>query len=244
MKKTLYSILAIVTIATVAASCKKSDSGSTTPTYTCATCKTTPDGIAANDASSKGVYKGVVIGSTGTIMFNILNGGTTITATMVLDGATINLTSAVTWVAGVSYVAPFTGTFSGGTITINFSVSASGGTPIITTSSIPGHPNSSFTVIKETSTSLIECYEGTYHTTLPEDGTFNLLLSRSLKAWRADARKAGTTGTNSEDGTITSDNKLVESGGKIVGTLSGDAISGDSQDNNGKTVSISAKRTF
>jgi hypothetical protein len=230
-------------ITTVTISCKK-DSSPTTPPYTCATCKTTPDAVAVNDASSKGIYKGVVIGSTGTIMFNILNSGTTITAAMVLDGTTINLTSAVTWAAGQAYVAPFTGTYNGGNISITFSVSASGGTPVVTSSSIPGHPNTSFKVVKETSAALIECFEGTYHTTLPEDGTFNLLLSRPLKLWSADARKNGTTTTNSEDGTISADNKLLESGGVTVGTLSGDAIGGDSKDSGGKTVTITGKRTF
>lgn len=244
MKKVMNVFLSVIILSIIGISCKKSSSSTTPPSYTCATCKTTPDAAAANDASSKGVYKGVLIGSTGTIMFNILNNATTITAVMVLDGTTINLTSSVVWQSGASYVGAFTGTFSGSPISVNFSVSAVGGTPVVTTSNIPGHPSTSFTVVKETSNSLIECFEGTYHTTLPEDGTFNLLLSRSLRAWGADARKNGTTVTGSQNGTITADNKIVESGGVTVGTLAGDQISGDSRDSNGRTVTITAKRTF
>ena len=96
----LLALLAILSFS----ACKKSDD-TAAPAYTCTTCKTTPDALAANDASSKGIYKGVVIGSSGTIIINIANGGTTITAVMVIDGVTVNLTSAVAWVAGQPYVA-------------------------------------------------------------------------------------------------------------------------------------------
>ena len=223
MKKTFYSILAIVTIATLAISCKKSDA-TTTPAYTCAACKTTPDAVAANDASNKGVYKGVVIGSTGTIMFNLANSGTTITAVMVIDGVTVNLTSAVS---------------------ITFSVSALGANPTVTTSSIPGHPSSSFAIIKETSASLVECFEGTYSTTKPETGTFNLILSRSLKLHGGASRKDGTTTSNSFNGTINANNELIDvPSNNYLATLSGDVLSGKFADGNGSTVTVTGKRTF
>ena len=108
-------------------SCKKSD-GPAAPAYTCTTCHTTPDALAANDASSKGIYKGVVIGSSGTIIINIANGGSTITAIMVIDGVTVNLTSNVAWVAGQPYVADFTGTMNGTAVTVHFSVGVNGNT--------------------------------------------------------------------------------------------------------------------
>jgi hypothetical protein len=240
MKK--ITTLLLITVSVI--SCKKTDSTPATVAYKCATCSTTSVAVAANDASSKGIYKGVVSGSTGTIVFDVLNAGTTITAKMVLDGVTVNLTSSVSWVAGQPYVAPFTGTFNGSAMSITFSVGILGSTPTVTTSSIPGHPGSSFIVAKETSTSMIEAFEGTYHTTLPEDGTFNLLLSRTARVWGADARKNGATGTTgSAGGSITTDNKLIDTG-TTVGTLSGDEINGTSLDGNGKTVTITAKRTL
>jgi hypothetical protein len=162
-----FSVLcAIVTSSVIAISCSKSDDTASTPAYTCTTCKTTPDATAANDASNKGVYKGVIIGSSGTIKFDLQ--GTTITAVMVLDGVTATLTSTVNVVAGQTYVAPFTGTLGGQAVSITFSVGATGQNPTVTTSSIPGHPSSTFSIIKETSASLIECFEGTYSTTKPE----------------------------------------------------------------------------
>lgn len=244
MKKTFYSILAIVTIATGAVSCKKSPT-TTTPAYTCAACKTTPDAVASNDGSNKGVYKGVVIGSTGTIMFNLANSGTTITATMVIDGVTVNLNSAVSIVAGQTYVAPFTGTLNGSAVSITFSVSSIGANPTVTTSSIPGHPTSSFAIIKETSASLVECFEGTYSTTKPETGTFNVILSRGLKLHGGASRKDGSTTSNSFNGTINANNELIDvPSNNYLATLSGDVLSGKFVDGNGSTVNVTGKRTF
>jgi hypothetical protein len=244
MKKSLLLLFMIASIV----SCKKKDEAPVSGQFKCATCTSQPQAAAANDASSKGVYKGVVSGSSGTISFNVMNSGTTITAIMVLDGTTVNLTSNVTWQAAQAYVAPFTGMSNGSAVSITFSVGATGGTPIVTTSSIPGHPGASFMIAKETSSSLIECFEGTYQTTLPETGTFNLLLSRTTKLWGAEARKTGATSTTGTgNGTISADNKLMQVSGSssiAVGTLTADEIAGSSLDGNGKTVTIAAKRTL
>ena len=86
------------------ASCKRQNRNN--PPYSCAACVRQPDALAANDASSKGIYKGIVIGSSGTIMFDIANNGTSITALMVIDGTTVNLASSVSWVAGQPYISP------------------------------------------------------------------------------------------------------------------------------------------
>lgn len=212
--------------------------------YTCTTCTTQPEALAANNTSSKGIYKGVVIGSSGTISFNILNDGTSISAKMMLDGTTVNLTSNITWAAGEAIVAPFTGTLNGSPVSITFSVNANGGSPTVTTSSIPGHPNSSFTIAKETSNALIEGFEGTFTTTKPAEGTFNLLLSRPAKVWGAKARQTGSTDDDSVSGIINSDNQIVEDDGTVMGTLSGDEINGSFKDSGARTVTIKGKRTL
>ncbi len=226
-------------------SCKKSDESTDPPVYKCVTCKTTPDALGANNGSSKGIYKGVFIGSTGTIMFDIANNGNTISAILIIDGITINLTSAVTWVSGQPYTAPFTGTLNGSPVTINFSVGLSGGTPTVTSSNIPGHPNASINIIKETSSNLIECFEGTYSTTLPETGVFNLIVLRSLNKWTAVSRKTGATTSNTGNGII-SNNKLLDStqNNQAIGTLNADAVNGNFVDGNGKTVTVTGARTL
>lgn len=242
--KILQILLAVVIITSFSA-CKK-DKSPAAPPYNCITCKTVPDAIAANNSSSKGIYKGVIIGSSGTITFDISNNGTAITAVMIIDGVTVTLTSTVTWVAGQAYVAPFTGTLSGQTVTINFSVGATGSTPTVTSSNIPGHPNASLTIIKETSTGLVECFEGTYSTTRPETGTFNLILCRSLSMWSGVARKTGTTTSGSAGNGSISNNKLIDpsQGNNSIGTLNGDDLNGSFIDNSGNTVTITGKRTL
>ena len=238
--KIVLALLAVLSFS----SCKKSDSPATT--YTCTTCKTTPDALAANDASSKGIYKGVVIGSSGTISINIANNGTAITAIMVIDGITVNLTSAVAWVAGQPYVADFTGTMNGSAVTIRFSVGINGNTPTATSTTIPGHTTASLNLIKETSTGLVEVFEGTYHSSKPEDGTLNFILSRTQSTWYGFARPIGanTSGT-AGSGTI-SNNMLIDptQNNKSLGTLSGDNLSGSFIDNNSRTITTKGKRTL
>lgn len=241
MKKIIIPVF-IAAISMFSLSCKKSEDAKVDP---CQTCKTTPDALAANNTSSKGIYKGVVIGSSGTIMFDILNAGTTITATFVLDGVSTTLTSNVTWVAGVSYIGAFTGTLNGAAISITFSVGSDGTNPTVTAFNIPGHPNATFTVVKETSQNLVECFEGTYHSTDPEDGTFNLLLSRTARVYGGSSRKLGNTTSNNFDGVITSSNELKDNAsGTIMGTLSDRTISGNFLNGSNKTVTITATRTW
>ncbi len=241
MKKR-YVLLYVAMIA-LFVSCKKDDKPAT-PAYTCATCATAPAALPANDASSKGIYKGVILASTGTITFDISNAGNTITAVMVLDGITTTLTSSVTWVAGQPYIADFTGTLNGSPVTIQFSVGLSGASPTVTSSSIPGHPNATLLVVKETSTSLVECFEGTYSTTLPETGTFNIILSRNLAIWGGISRETGTTDTNDIDGVILN-NQLLEGGtNTVIGTLANDQLTGSFVDSNGSTVTVTGRRTL
>ena len=237
-----FFLITYILLTTSISSCKKESASKADP-YKCVACKTTPDALVANNSSSKGIYKGIVIGSTGTIMFNIMNGGTTITATMVLDGTTVNLTSVVSWISGVAYVAPFTGTLNGASVTITFKVDANGGNPIVTSSNIPGHATAQFNLVKESSTALIECFEGTYDNSKPETGTFNLLLSRSLGMFGGSSRKTGGASNGDFEGTLSGGGVLTMDG-KVIGNLSEDQISGTFKDNNGNTIKINAKRTF
>src|SRR5690554_4623351 len=85
-----------------------------------------------------------------------------LTSTMVHDGITASLISNVSYVDGEPYVAPFTGTYDGDPVSLTFSVALGGGMPRVISSNIPGHPDAVFTIYKETSTSLIEAFEGTY----------------------------------------------------------------------------------
>src|SRR5690606_16121089 len=192
--------------------------------------------------NSKGVYKGIVIGSTGTVKFSIQNGTNDIMATLVIDGVTTILTSSIAWVSGEAYVAPFTGTLNGQPVSITFSVQADGGMPVITSADIPGHANAVFTLTKETSNALIECFEGTYTTSKSESGTFNIILSRTIGKFGGIAKENGSSEDSKVSGTIGQDGTIKNDEGNVLGTLSGDNISGSFTDGNGATVTISGKR--
>lgn len=226
MKKAISAVAFFATLGTVLIfGCKKKDSS--TPSYSCSTCITTPEAQAANDAASKGIYKGVVVGSSGTIKFDIMNSDTTIKAYMDIDGTSVTLTASVRWVAGVSYVSAFTGMMNGQPVSITFSVDADGGNPTVTASNIPGHPAAQLTISKETSTSLVKCFEGTYkNNTTGETGTFDLFLSTGLKKWMAQARKTGDTTSSYIPGTFDGTTLSFDDGHGTTGTatLSGDNL--------------------
>ncbi len=236
-----------LTALTLFCACSEDDTVDEQPAtpYTCAVCVDEPEALPANDNQSAGIYKGVFIGSSGTIIFDIANSFTTITAVLQLDGETINLSSTVTWEPGNAYLAPFTGTHNNSPVSITFEVGSDGENPTVVTSDIPGHPGAIFTVVKETSNSLMECYEGTYHTTKPEDGTFNVILSRSEGTWVAIARENGET--SSEDpvyGTLVNGTTLVEESGITFATLTGDVLTGSFVDTGERTVTIEGERTL
>jgi hypothetical protein len=241
MKK--IHLFLIVTIVISFSACKKTDDTVVTPPYKCATCKTTPDAMAANDGSNKGIYKGVVLGSSGTIVFDLQNNGTTITAVMVIDGTTANLSSTVDVVEGQPYVAPFSGTLNGQPVSITFSIGTIGQNPTVTTSSIPGHPNSSFAIVKENSTSLLECFEGTA-VAGSETHTFNLILSRGLKVYKGAEKLIGASSSKSFNGNINTANELIDAASnKSIGKLTSDKLDGVFAGGTGP-VTVSSKRTF
>lgn len=233
MKKILLSSVLLPVIAAffLLNGCKKKEEDKpatpTTPTYTCASCTTAPEAKAANDNTSKGIYKGIIIGSSGTIKFDLANNDTTIKAYMTIDGTEVTLTATVKWVSGASYVSDFTGTMGGSPVTITFSVNPDGTNPTVTASNIPGHPNATLEIAKETSTGLLKCYEGTYtNATKGTSGTFNLVLSTSLKKWQARSREDGQTEAGKVTGTFDSDKFTFDPSTGITGssTLSGDNI--------------------
>lgn len=237
---TMTFIFPVLMLGILTTSCSKDDDK---PAYSCQSCASTPDALAVNDASVKGIYKGTIIGSTGTISINIQNGSSTITGTLVLDGVSVALTSNVTLVDGQPYVAPFTGVYNGSQISLTLSVGLGGSNPTMVSSSIPGHPNAVFTIAKETSTSLIEAFEGTYSISDGETGVFNVVLSRGIGLFGYIARENGQVETNSGDGTVNASGQLIEEG-IILGTISGDIINGTFLNGDNNTVNITGNRTL
>lgn len=237
----LFRSLTVACAALFFASCDKKDLIPQAP-YECTSCVNTPEANAMHDNSTKGIYKGFVIASTGTIKFNIDNNGTGISAVMVLDGQTVNLTSSVTWEDGEPYVAPFTGTLNGNPVSITFSVDVSGQNPTITASNIPGHPNATIVVVKETSFNLIETFEGTYSVSDGETGKFNILMARSMGYWGGASREDGTTDTEQHGGYII--NNVLMEDQTTIGVLAGDNINGSFTNADNHTVTVTGRRTL
>ncbi len=252
MKKFLLSaVLCSVAFGyVVTMGCKKKEDEkppTTTTSYSCATCTTAPEAVAANDASSKGIYKGVIVGSSGTIKFDIGNTDSTIKAIMTIDGVTTTLTAAVKWTAGTAYVSDFTGVLNGNPVSITFAVDPTGGNPTVTAMNIPGHPNASLTISKETSTNLLKCFEGTAkNLTTGKNANFNLLLSVSLKKWSARVKEEGATSSSTVTGIFDNNNLSFDDGKGANGnaTLSGDAIVNGTWKNTQENGTWEAKRTM
>jgi hypothetical protein len=162
---------------------------------------------------------------------------------MVIDGVTALLTSSVSVVNGTPYVAPFTGTLSGNPVSITFSIGLGGTTPTIVSTDIPGHPNAVFQIYKETSTSLIEAFEGSYSKT-GESGVFNILLSKGLAHWGGIVKKNGDTETNDISGTYSTTNQVIDDNGTVMATINGDVLSGSFLDGNNATITVSGNRTL
>lgn len=211
--------------------------------YVCETCVNTPDALAVNDAKATGVYKGIVVGSSGTVRFDVQNGSNTISAVLTIDGTTVNLTAQAMPTAGEPYVSAFTGTLNGSPITVTFQVGAQGGAPTVISSDIPGHPNAVFQVYKETSTSLVEAFEGTYQKP-GETGIFNIILSTALGGFKGISKDDQTQTVNDIGGGYDgSTGNITNEDGEQVARIVGDELHGQFQDSDG-TVTVTGRRTL
>jgi hypothetical protein len=192
--------------------------------YKCTECVDQPEANAANDNSGQGIYKGVLVGSSGTIKFDIANNGTSITAVLVIDGLSVTLTGNGTYSASTGFQGSFTGSLNGGTVIIPFSVTNTG-TVSVSTPTIPGHSNVIIKIFKEKSTQLVEGFEGTFSGA--DSGTFNLVLIRNQSGageWIAIARSDSDSIFLGQ----VEDNGIFGGGGEIIiaGEISGDNIKG------------------
>jgi hypothetical protein len=211
--------------------------------YKCSECVDAPEANAAYDNTGRGIYKGVLIGSSGTIKFDIANNSTDITAVLEIDGESVTLTSTGTYDPATGFTGAFTGTMDGGAVSIQFTVT-NGGTFQIFSVTIPGHSNVIFRIFKEKSTQLVEAFEGTYKGA--DSGTFNMVILRD--------GAGGDWGviTRSEDADYVfigqiDDDQLLGGGGDIiiVGEINGDNIKGVWENAvNGATGTWTGKRTL
>ena len=171
------------------------------------------------DKSNFGIYKGVFVGSSGTIIVNV-NNDNTLSATLIINGITYNFTTSET----LQQNKDITINFVSGSDSLTFSVSANGDNPNFTNLKIEGHLNAAINVVKETSTTLIKCYEGTYSG--GSGGVFNVLIyGNSIKGL---VENNSTNLIDIAEGEVNNNQIIgdVTSGATFSGTLNGNSFSG------------------
>ena len=230
MKK-IFTLLLIGIFCIGCSSDSDSDSGSSLAT--------TPSAKAEYDSSNFGIYKGVIIGSTGVITINIKNDGN-LKATLVIDGVTSTYTST----GEVALNQPITNLrFTNGSNTFDINVSANGNDIMVTDSNIENHIGATFNIIKEYSTDLVKCYQGTY-TGTNDNGVFNIII--------IDQDLYGLSRSNLfQDDTLFLNGDFIENtisgtfeGGTFSGSTSGNNISGTWQNTSQETGTWTGQRTL
>lgn len=207
----MRKLILLIAIATISFSCSSDDSG---PALS-----DTPDAKAQYDDSSFGIYKGVFVGSTGTVVVNVFNDGAA-EATVTINGSSKTYTSAEKVAEDFAIEGM---TFTNGSNSFDFSVDGDGDSPYISSISISGHANARMAVVKEFSNSLVKCYQGTYSG--DDSGTFNLIIEgNSIDGLaKSNSDDFGFNLFGSVSGTTLGG---IFEGGTFTGTSSGNHISG------------------
>lgn len=204
-------------------SCKKSND---------TTNNNTTEALAVNDNSNAGIYKGVLVGSSGTVKIVLLNGNTTIKAYITFNGYNDTLTATTTAVAGSTITNL---QFVGSMMAFNFSTSANGSNPSITNITYAGYPNPIRAIVaKQLSTQLVSCYEGSY-TTLTggsDAGTFNCIIFGDRVIGLAHSNSSGSTTFDQVTGSVSGTGVISASGGvstgaTFTGQVTGTTCNGD-----------------
>ena len=167
MKKLLVKTLLSITI--IFASCSEND-----PLITINdSAEELPIALSQYDNSNYGIYKGVFVGSSGTILVNLNNNGV-ISVSLTIDGVYYPFTSSETITENQQTEI----TFAYENNSFSFTVNADGSNPLITNVSIEGHPDASIIVVKENSSYVAQLYEGSYEgiDQNNDQGTFNAIV--------------------------------------------------------------------
>lgn len=236
---TLKPVLLFICISAFLLGCKKESSSP----YVCSDCVSSSEAKQEFDWSTKGIYKGVVVGSSGTIKFDVMNyDASAIRAILKLDGQTTELTSTKPWTSDLGYEAEFKGTLNGQTVSLVLSLGVGGTVVDVMNVTIPGHPGAAILAAKETSTALVEGFEGTFEGR-DGPGIINFLLVRNSKRWYAEIKLNGSQRVQGANGEIVN-NEIKDYDGTYIATISNHEISGTPKDSDGSLTKIYAKRTL
>jgi hypothetical protein len=224
--------------------------------YQCETCSRQAMGDPADDGQSTGLYKGILLGGgqTATLEFNVATDRSTGTAKVHLASGDVQSTSFVATPTGTDpTMSPYQYQFTGPALTLMATIEADGSVitqPTVTLGDTAMPPTA--VVSKENSTTLVECFEGTWQaeagTTTPDtmatSGGWNfvkigpMLQGGFVPPMAVEGEAGMLTGTDDVGGV----QFQTSNGGMASGTVEGDVASGTWMQESGGTATWSAQR--
>lgn len=180
---------------------------------------------AEHNGKSGGVYKGVLIGSTGTIKIVLQDGKLEVIVTIDGETRTLTTTGLTGWTSGQSITQV---DFSNGNWSVKFSVDGNGNNPRIVPN-IAGHIGMVVLIVKESSTQVIKLYEGRFNGTgvSPSYNHWNFISNANhLYGIHSDG-----VGVKEFVGQINGVNLngLTSAGASFSGSFNGELVSGEWQ---------------
>jgi len=183
-----------------------------------------PEALAAEDTKSGGIYKGVIVGSSGFFTVVLQNDSKEVRVTLDGESKSLATTSIPNWVSGELIK---NAVFVSGDWSATFSVGIDGRNPSITFS-IPGHPDAQVVIIKELSSAVARLYEGTYSGT--NTGSWNFIIQGPVLS--GVSRTADGSGSMEFSGIING-STITLSTIAGSGTITVDNVNGTWQDTTG-----------
>ena len=200
------------------------------------TLSNSPEAVASENTKSGGVYKGVLVGSSGYFTIVLQGGQKQIRVTMDGETRTLTTTALESWSSGDLIKNAL---FVADDWQATFSVGIAGSSPSANFT-IPGHPNLQAVVLKELSNAQVRAYEGQYSGS--SSGTWNFIVQGQAMTGVSRSADGGTAKTfyGLVDG-----NSIVLDVINGSGTISGDNVSGSWSDpGTGGTGTWTGKRSM
>lgn len=196
-----------------------------------------PEAKAQYDNTAFGVYKGVMVGSTGIIKMLVNNGDNVVKAYIFIDDVTRDtLTCTTPFTSGQAITnAHFVGRIS----LMDFSAEANGANPSIVNISIVGHGDVVGVIIHETSTQQVYCYQGTY--TGSESGNFDCIKFGSSVIGLA---KSSFGDIYQGNGDVVNNSFSIVLGSLSSGSTFGGSFNGDNCSGNWENSTINYSGSF
>lgn len=198
--------------------------------------KNSPDAKATEDTKSGGIYKGVIVGSSGFFAVVLQSGLKEIVLTLDGEKRTLTTTALDSWTSGepIKNVV-----FTSGDWSATFSVGGAGIVPSVTLS-LAGHTGAQAVIIKELSTAVVRAYEGTYSGS--ESGTWNFVLQGPVLS--GVSRTTSGSGSSTFYGLVNGNDLTLQTPITGSGTISGDSVNGTWQTDTSTSGTWSGKRVL